>query len=206
MNPSTGTFTSMDAYAGTIFDPVSLHKYLYANANPVMNRDPSGYFTITEEMSVCAVIGAYSNVTLTLIDIGLQGDNYEGDIGTDIGKSMLSGFISGFIFGALLPLFAGAGLTGGVIACSLVLIAVIMWVWGYACNAFAEELTPEGNFWDMNSTDQSIFLIGTAFEITGAVLTATLRSNFVASDLANFALDVLKLIFTQTCEEEKTNA
>lgn len=40
MNPATGTFTSMDAYVGSIFDPVSLHKYLYANANPVMNRDP----------------------------------------------------------------------------------------------------------------------------------------------------------------------
>jgi len=32
MNPSTGTFISMDTYQGSVFDPVSLHKYLYANA------------------------------------------------------------------------------------------------------------------------------------------------------------------------------
>ena len=43
MNPATGTFTSMDTYGGSIFDPTSLHKYLYANANPVTYCDPSGY-------------------------------------------------------------------------------------------------------------------------------------------------------------------
>ncbi len=45
MNPSTGTFISMDSYQGSVYDPVSLHKYLYANANPVMYTDPSGYAT-----------------------------------------------------------------------------------------------------------------------------------------------------------------
>ena len=41
MNPSTGTFTSMDSYAGNISDPDTLHKYLYANGNPVKYVDPS---------------------------------------------------------------------------------------------------------------------------------------------------------------------
>ena len=52
MNPETGTFTSMDSYAGTLDNPVSLHKYLYANANPVMYTDPSGYFSLAE----CSVV------------------------------------------------------------------------------------------------------------------------------------------------------
>ncbi|WP_028520755.1 RHS repeat-associated core domain-containing protein [Ruminococcus flavefaciens] len=56
MNPSTGTFTTMDTYQGSIFDPTSLHKYLYANANPVMNSDPSGYATLTGTQ--VAVLGA----------------------------------------------------------------------------------------------------------------------------------------------------
>ena len=46
MDTSTGRFISQDTYQGTINDPVSLHKYLYANANPVMYSDLSGYASI----------------------------------------------------------------------------------------------------------------------------------------------------------------
>jgi hypothetical protein len=58
MNPSTGTFISQDAYQGSVYDPVSLHKYLYANANPVMYSDPSGYASSLAKMATVAAIGS----------------------------------------------------------------------------------------------------------------------------------------------------
>ena len=48
MDTSTGRFISQDSYAGSISDPVSLHKYLYANANPVTYTDPSGYYSLED--------------------------------------------------------------------------------------------------------------------------------------------------------------
>lgn len=43
MDTSTGRFISQDTYQGSIYDTVSLHKYLYANSNPIKYNDPSGY-------------------------------------------------------------------------------------------------------------------------------------------------------------------
>jgi hypothetical protein len=42
LNPNTGRFQTMDSYEGNTQDPASLHKYLYAHANPVNGIDPSG--------------------------------------------------------------------------------------------------------------------------------------------------------------------
>jgi RHS repeat-associated protein len=41
-NPLTGRFETMDSDEGDIFDPATLHKYTYAQANPVNGVDPSG--------------------------------------------------------------------------------------------------------------------------------------------------------------------
>ena len=66
MDPATGTFTSMDTYGGSLTDPMSLHKYLFANSNPVAYCDPSGHssFTLIDAISVCAIIGALSGAIL----------------------------------------------------------------------------------------------------------------------------------------------
>jgi RHS repeat-associated protein len=44
-DPTLGRFISADAFSGSIDDPISLHDYIYAHNNPVLNTDPSGYQT-----------------------------------------------------------------------------------------------------------------------------------------------------------------
>ncbi len=57
MDTSTGRFISQDSYAGSTADPVSLHKYLYANSNPVMYSDPSGYTSLAEQQTAMIGLG-----------------------------------------------------------------------------------------------------------------------------------------------------
>ncbi|RRD62170.1 RHS repeat-associated core domain-containing protein, partial [Fretibacterium sp. OH1220_COT-178] len=48
MDPRTGTFLSLDPHQGNRHDPASLHKYMYAHANPVTNTDPTGLWSLGE--------------------------------------------------------------------------------------------------------------------------------------------------------------
>ena len=50
--PPTGRFNRVDPFAGNTSDPQSLHKYVYAHANPVIVVDPSGLFSVSELGSV----------------------------------------------------------------------------------------------------------------------------------------------------------
>ena len=106
MNPSTGTFTSPDAYAGTIFDPVSLHKYLYANANPVMNRDPSGYSTFTlTEMEASIVISGIIGAAMNSIPKGIMrlvsGEPMDDMFWFTFASDFIVGFECGMAFAAI---------------------------------------------------------------------------------------------------------
>jgi RHS repeat-associated protein len=52
LNTSTGRFWTMDTFEGDFGSPLSLHKYLYAEAEPVLGSDPSGNATLLEEEEV----------------------------------------------------------------------------------------------------------------------------------------------------------
>ncbi|NER08001.1 MAG: RHS repeat-associated core domain-containing protein, partial [Okeania sp. SIO3C4] len=70
-----GRFTRRDVYEGRTGEPITLHKYLYGNANPVNYVDPSGFFSITEVMGNVNILnqlaanfyaGAISTVAIDL--------------------------------------------------------------------------------------------------------------------------------------------
>ena len=69
MDPGTGTFTSMDTYGGSLSDPMSLHKYMFANSNPVMYSDPSGHMTKTEQLTVISMICILAVPALSMLAI-----------------------------------------------------------------------------------------------------------------------------------------
>ena len=52
---SVGRFVSTDPEPGSIFDPPSLHRYLYAKADPIQNHDPSGRFSVAQQIGALAV-------------------------------------------------------------------------------------------------------------------------------------------------------
>ena len=67
MDPATGTFTTMDTYGGSLSDPMSLHKYLFANSNPVMYSDPSGHMSVQHEGTVISIITVLANALVSTV-------------------------------------------------------------------------------------------------------------------------------------------
>ncbi|WOO40240.1 tandem-95 repeat protein [Rubellicoccus peritrichatus] len=68
MSPDMGRFHTLDTYEGRNHAPITLNKYLYANANPVTFIDPSGQFSIKNVAMTTAIVGTLTtlaNITIT---------------------------------------------------------------------------------------------------------------------------------------------
>ena len=79
-----GRFTQMDTWQGNNFDPVTLHKYLYANADPVRYSDPTGQNASINSLAVLglAVLGTasvYSSYQL-LTDVSFEGQPHKSQL------------------------------------------------------------------------------------------------------------------------------
>jgi uncharacterized delta-60 repeat protein len=57
-------FVSQDPASGGTSDPLTLHKYVYANGNPVVNVDPSGRMSDGEALVVSGLIALMATLTL----------------------------------------------------------------------------------------------------------------------------------------------
>jgi len=66
-NPQNGRFLTQDTYMGNSADPASLHKYLYANADPVNLMDPSGFMSMA---SLSAGVSANMTLMLSTVRVG----------------------------------------------------------------------------------------------------------------------------------------
>ena len=101
MDPSTGTFTSMDTYAGSLSDPMSLHKYLFANSNPVKYCDPSGHITLAEFDLSAAIDSLLEKSVFYLLDWVFNDPNSENHSFWGLLGHAAIGFLAGGYGGTL---------------------------------------------------------------------------------------------------------
>ncbi|HEU0049702.1 MAG TPA: RHS repeat-associated core domain-containing protein, partial [Nitrososphaera sp.] len=112
LNPESGRFVSADSFEGNTYDPISLHKYLYADADPANQIDPSGHFSLINTIVMSSIIGAISGFGIGLITGGLKG--------------AVRGAIQGAILGALVPL-TGAGVGAALLGSAARGVLIVGW-------------------------------------------------------------------------------
>ncbi|MHC4867907.1 MAG: RHS repeat-associated core domain-containing protein [Planctomycetota bacterium] len=82
--PSSGRFNRLDEFAGNNFDPQSLHKYLYAHANPVGRADPSGQFSFVNVLVGLGIALGLLRILIGVADIYRSAVGRRGKCGENI--------------------------------------------------------------------------------------------------------------------------
>jgi RHS repeat-associated protein len=67
LNHQTGRFITQDEFPGNPFEPITLHKYLYANANPVNMIDPSGRMSLATTFMTIGILSTFISTRYALI-------------------------------------------------------------------------------------------------------------------------------------------
>ena len=88
----------MDTYLGRNDDPITLHKYLYGNVDPVNNIDPTGNFSIGGALSAVGTVATLAGVGEASFDITTLFLQNGTDVSArDVGGAVLLGLIGGKI-------------------------------------------------------------------------------------------------------------
>ena len=92
--PGTGRFLTTDPVEGFPIEPLSQHRYLYGNGNPVSMLDPSGCFSVTETLAVTGIINVLAGIGISQFDIGQE---FYAGLGKDLFSDAYVFGISGFV-------------------------------------------------------------------------------------------------------------
>lgn len=105
-NQNNGRFTQMDTWMGRSHDPITLHKYLYANADPANFIDPTGQYASAASFGIAfSILGVLAAATI-------QGPDFASAIDTSLntdGASFATGIPTRQSFWIMLATMAGTG-------------------------------------------------------------------------------------------------
>jgi RHS repeat-associated protein len=98
LNTTTGRFWNMDTYEGQARAPSSLHKYLYASADPIDRVDPPGTQDIVSELGAESIATTLNNIT------NIQGQAIMDQIKYGGNAGLKSLFLTGVIVGGAIAI------------------------------------------------------------------------------------------------------
>jgi RHS repeat-associated protein len=62
LDAGTGRFAGMDLFAGVVFEPPTMHKYVYGQADPVNRIDPTGQWSLVTVAAVTTIVGTLAAI------------------------------------------------------------------------------------------------------------------------------------------------
>ncbi|WP_253938789.1 RHS repeat-associated core domain-containing protein, partial [Hahella sp. HN01] len=104
-----GRFTQMDTWMGRNHDPITLHKYLYSDADPTNKIDPSGNMSIGSLMSAINFAGNLATAAMVSYDVLSMSTSGASISAKDIGISVLLSLSNRVGGKAFLRLFSKKG-------------------------------------------------------------------------------------------------
>ena len=112
---TTGRFISRDPFEGVLSDPVSLHRYLYANSNPIAFRDPTGLFSLAELGTASSILAniqaSYASALSTILKSTYEIANDYILVGTKGRQIVLDGLFHGVFTPGLSRLYMDSNTT-----------------------------------------------------------------------------------------------
>jgi len=88
---NSGRFTQMDTWMGHNSDPITLHKYLYANADPVSYVDPTGNFSLGSLSAGISIQGVLTTASFasSAFNFYISATDEDGLTAREVGFSIL---------------------------------------------------------------------------------------------------------------------